>query len=337
MGFCIPSRSKMLKRGSRKSSSILARRPTPKKMNIVTDLENRLKKNSYIENTNQGNILMDSIFVSTMPVETLFGSYITDDYELKDLLNVTYNIKPDIVPDIKLDAVLDRDGNFRPADCFLVKLKHRDGFTKGALYLGHSAGFTATICLKNEGVSGLYIPGASVIRSNICQGDTVSRSSRGVQFLPQIGGEAIFLIVSLCPTKKLVETGFVIPEISSNDNAKIAARILSEKRKDTIAHIDTLIQHRQQLELAYYNSCMLTEFLHYCNSYAGTIKESLLKETIQKDINITHTNITTLLNETAKVIKLVKSLVDKEDTDIVNNFITKEIKTVEVLKQRQNS
>ncbi|AAT10438.1 unknown [Vaccinia virus] len=66
---------------------------------------------------------------------------------------------------------------------------------------------------------------------------------------------------------------------------------------------------------------MLTEFLHYCNSYAGTIKESLLK-----DINITHTNITTLLNETAKVIKLVKSLVDKEDTDIVNNFITKEIK-----------
>lgn len=85
----------MLKRGSRKSSSILARRPTPKKMNIVTDLENRLKKNSYIENTNQGNILMDSIFVSTMPVETLFGSYITDDsddYELKDLLNVTYNI-----------------------------------------------------------------------------------------------------------------------------------------------------------------------------------------------------------------------------------------------------
>lgn len=129
------------------------------------------------------------------------------------------------------------------------------------------------------------------------------------------------MIVSLCPTKKLVETGFVIPEISSNDNAKIAARILSEKRKDTIAHIDTLIQHRQQLELAYYNSCMLTEFLHYCNSYAGTIKESLLK-----DINITHTNITTLLNETAKVIKLVKSLVDKEDTDIVNNFITKEIK-----------
>ncbi|SNB49925.1 CPXV059 protein [Cowpox virus] len=338
MGFCIPLRSKMLKRGSRKSSSILARRPTPKKMNIVTDLENRLKKNSYIENTNQGNILMDSIFVSTMPVETLFGSYITDDsddYELKDLLNVTYNIKPVIVPDIKLDAVLDRDGNFRPADCFLVKLKHRDGFTKGALYLGHSAGFTATICLKNEGVSGLYIPGTSVIRSNICQGDTiVSRSSRGVQFLPQIGGEAIFLIVSLCPTKKLVETGFVIPDISSNDNAKIAARILSEKRKDTIAHIDTLIQYRQQLELAYYNSCMLTEFLHYCNSYADTIKESLLKETIQKDINITHTNITTLLNETAKVIKLVKSLVDKEDTDIVNNFITKEIKNCGGVKNR---
>ncbi|AUO38343.1 hypothetical protein 51.1rMVA_057 [Vaccinia virus] len=53
----------------------------------------------------------------------------------------------------------------------MVKLKHRDGFTKGALYLGHSAGFTATICLKNEGVSGLYIPGTSVIRSNICQGD----------------------------------------------------------------------------------------------------------------------------------------------------------------------
>ncbi|ATB55099.1 CPXV059 protein [Cowpox virus] len=31
MGFCIPLRSKMLKRGSRKSSSILTRRPTPKK------------------------------------------------------------------------------------------------------------------------------------------------------------------------------------------------------------------------------------------------------------------------------------------------------------------
>ncbi|AUL80152.1 CPXV059 protein [Vaccinia virus] len=68
---------------------------------------------------------MDSIFVSTMPVETLFGSYITagsDDYELKDLLNVTYNIRPVIIPDIKLGAVLDRDGNFRPADCFLVTL-----------------------------------------------------------------------------------------------------------------------------------------------------------------------------------------------------------------------
>lgn len=142
------------------------------------------------------------------------------------------------------------------------------------------------------------------------------------------------MIVSLCPTKKLVETGFVIPEISSNDNAKIAARILSEKRKDIIAHINTLIQYRQQLELAYYNSCMLTEFLHYCNSYADTIKESLLKETIQKDINIIHTNITTLLNETAKVIKLVKSLVDKEDTDIVNNFITKEIKNCGGVKNR---
>ncbi|AUL80449.1 CPXV059 protein [Vaccinia virus] len=330
MGLCIPSRSKKLKRGSRKSSSILPRLPTPRKMNILTDLENRLKNNSYIENTNQRNILMDSLFVSIMPVETLFGSYITDDnddFEGKDLLNVTYNIKPVIVPDIKLDAVLDRDGNSRPADCFLVKLKHRDGFTKGALYLGHSAGFTATICLKNEGVSGLYIPGTSGIRSDIWQGDTiVSRSSRGVRFLPQIGGGAIFLIVSLCPTKKSAETGFVIPERSSNDNAKIAARFLSEKGKDTIAPINTLIQYRQQLELAYYNPCMLTEFLHYCNSYAGTIKESLIKETIQKDINITLTNITTLLNETGKDIKLVKSMVDKEDTDVVNNFFTKEFK-----------
>ncbi|AOP31526.1 rhoa signaling inhibitor [Skunkpox virus] len=337
MGFCIPLRSRMLRRGSRKSSSIISRRPTPKKRNIVTELEDRIKKNSYVESTNNGNILLDSIFVSTMQVELLFDSLINDstDYEAKDLLNVTYNIKPVTVPDIKLDSILDRDGNFRPTNCYMIKLKHRDGFTKGALYLGHSAGFTATICLKNDGVSGIYIPGTSVIRSNICQGDTiVSRSSRGVQFLPQIGGDAIYLIVSLCPTKKLIDSGFSIPEISSNECAKIAARILSEKRKEIIMHIDTLVQYRVQLESTYYNSCMLLEFLHYCNSYSNIINESLLKETIQKDINITHTNITTLLNEITKTIKLVKSLVDKEDIELVNNFITKEIKSYGGVKNR---
>ncbi|AOP31737.1 rhoa signaling inhibitor [Volepox virus] len=336
MGFCIPLRSKMLRRGSRKSSSIISRRPTPKKHNMVTELEGRIKKNSYVESTNHGNVLLDSIFVSTMQVD-MFDSLINDstDYEAMDLLNVTYNIKPVTVTDIKLDSILDRDGNFRPTNCYIIKLKHRDGFTKGALYLGHSAGFTATICLKNDGVSGLYIPGTSVIRSNICQGDTiVSRSSRGVQFFPQIGGDAIYLIVSLCPTKKLIDSGFSIPEILSNENAKIAARILSEKRKEIIMHIDTLVQYRVQLESTYYNSCMLSEFLHYCNSYSNIINESLLKETIQKDINITHTNITTLLNEITKIIKLVKSLVDKEDTELVNKFITDEIKSYGGVKNR---
>ncbi|AST09442.1 RhoA signalling inhibitor virus release protein [NY_014 poxvirus] len=328
MGFCIPMRSR--RRSATKKSNILTRQPTPhRRTRLVSESEIRMKKNSYVENTNQGNMIVDNIFMSTISVDHLTDPlyYNDNDYEIKNELDVTYEIKEVYIPDSKLDFITDRDGNFEPVNCFMLKLKHGYGFTKGALYLGHSGGFVATICLKNEGISGLYINGTSVLRTNLKRGDTiVSRSTRGVQFLPQIGGDAVYLIVSLCPTKKFIDTGFIITPLLSSINSTVSARILAVKRKDIVGYIDSIILYRRQLESSYSTSHILTEFINYCNKNNNIIKESSLHEIIQKDLNLAHNNITSLVSEIKNVIVMLKTIIDKEDTEYINSYITQSIK-----------
>ncbi|QDJ95001.1 RhoA signalling inhibitor [Hypsugopox virus] len=247
-----------------------------------------LKKHSYIDIDSKGNnILTDTVFVSRLPINYV---NIIDENEFIDGFQSEYDENNKQVyswkktqPNISLNFLLDSDKMFDINEYFLIKLNHGDGFNKGAIFVGNTTGFNAVICLKSEGIAGLYIPNTLHLKTCVKMGDyVISRSSRGILFLPQVGGETIYLVATIVPSHTLTESGIFISPLSNTGSAEHAKVIISNRRNKAINLIDEVINDRQQLESIYLKTYMLSELIKIYKSDYSKKVQCIITDNLKK-------------------------------------------------------
>ncbi|ASK51228.1 RhoA signalling inhibitor, virus release protein [Eptesipox virus] len=247
-----------------------------------------LKKHSYIDiDTKGNNILTDTVFVARLPsnyIDIVDESEFDEGFqeELDEDKNVIYSWKK-TQPKLDLNFLLDDDHMFDIDEYFLIKLKHGNGFNKGAIFVGNNIGFNTILCLKTSGVTGLYIPNTLHLKPNVRAGDyVIARSSRGISFLPQVGGESIFLIVTITPSRILTESGIFITPLSDAGSTEPAKVLISNRRRRAIELIDEVINDRKELESIYLKTYMLSELIKIYKSDYSKKVQCILTDNLKK-------------------------------------------------------
>ncbi|AAL69762.1 SPV023 hypothetical protein [Swinepox virus] len=240
----------------------------------LISLFSKYRKNDshrYISKENNKYSLKDDIYIDKMDIDNIrneVSSLLDSDFIKEITDDVEYSWKKVYVNPVLFNSILDKEGYFTIDESFLIKLEHGNGFSKGAIHVGSSYGFTATICIKNDGISGICVPNSVYLKTHVEEGDyIISRSSRGIKFLPHIGHHIIYLVLSIVPTKKLSKKGFVVPVIASTQTSSSTSYIVSNRYLKIIDLINTVIHKRDLLEKYYIAAYMTNELLSVYDSH----------------------------------------------------------------------
>ncbi|APG58232.1 protein F11 [BeAn 58058 virus] len=216
----------------------------------------------YIKNDKYGNRILNN--------ETYIGKLSIDDKTIEsNIYDYGYNkefMNDDYVYSWKhvrmkncVDFLLDNNGFFELSDIFLIKLTHGNGFLTGTIRYNESSSFISIICIKNDGISGIYIRN-SILKKDIEKGDyIITRSCNGIRFLPHIGGDAIYIISIIVPSKKLKIMGYLSTEIIKVEDFETIAKDIGDIRKNVIFSINDAIKIRDMIEKEYIEMCMINE------------------------------------------------------------------------------
>ncbi|ADY76797.1 PP133 [Orf virus] len=91
-----------------------------------------------------------------------------------------------------------------------LKLKHDEWYMRHHM-APTVAAYVTIICVKNEGMAGISVNNTKFLKTNMQEGDVlVVPAARSVFFLPQVGGDAEYIIVTLVPTAELCDLGFEV-------------------------------------------------------------------------------------------------------------------------------
>ncbi|QHG62584.1 rhoa signaling inhibitor [Cetacean poxvirus 1] len=283
-------------------------------MNDYTNLEGtkNYQSHTYIEQRKSVNALTDCIYVSKLPIDVtnlIKEEEFSKGFQIEQCgenCETVYSWKKVNVKSCCLEFLLDNEGYFCIKTCYLFKLEHGDGFisdfNKCIVNVGNCSGFLATICIKNDGVSGIHIPYTEHIKTQVSPGDYfISRSSRGIVFLPQIGGSSYYLIACIEPSSALLYTGLLVNSYSIDKNinkesSSIIADII-EKRMKVLKLVNNIIDVRVHLEELYVTSCILIEVKYvYKIRYADRVKSTIISELDKADHQLNN-----LIDEAKKV------------------------------------
>ncbi|AUI80595.1 hypothetical protein [White-tailed deer poxvirus] len=255
------------------------------KKSYRTKNKNRHASSEYCfirKDIKKDNVLSDDISIFKSPIDVsdiVKHESFTCGFFTEEINNVSYSWKKINIDNQMIDFLLDKDGLVSISDTYLVRLRHGNGFSKGTIFIGSSYGFIATICIKNDGISGLYIPKSVHLKINVEVGDyIISRASRGIKFLPQIGGDAVYLVVSIVPSKKLANMGFIVPTVITTQSSEKATSIICNRRLKIISIVDKIIKIRETIEKNYVASYLVSEFLSIYDSYYKKSNSKHLKE-----------------------------------------------------------
>ncbi len=287
--------------GSKARKVKLAKKSTNNDVNINkwkgSGLNTLMRRYNYLSSDEyNNNILSDNVFVSRIPTEAdelLENSGSMTGFTYEQIQDASYSWKKVIPNEALLDFLLDKQGFFDISDCFLIKLDHGDGFTKGALFMGNTSGFTATICLKNEGIAGIAVPNTSNFKSVVNKGDyIICRSSRGVHFFPQICGTSVFLIVNMVPSYRLIESGFIIQSHSNNSEVQKTVARICDSRLRVLELVSKILDVREKIEKNYIDSCML---MFMSNTY-NKLYSKKIQSAIDRELKGATTHLNSLVN-----------------------------------------
>ncbi|AFB76930.1 RhoA inhibitor [Cotia virus SPAn232] len=219
----------------------------------------------YIKNDKTGNrILNNDIYIGKLSIDdkTIASNVYEhgyDDEYIND--NYVYSWK-NIRMKNNVDFLLDNDGFFEISDMFIIKLSHGNGFLTGTICYDEITSFISIICIKNDGISGIYIRN-SILKHDIEKGDhIITRSCNGIRFLPHIGGDAIYIITIISPSNKLKIMGFISNEILKGEDIEKNAKDIGNLRKNVIFSINDAIKIRDIIEKEYIEMCMINELKH---------------------------------------------------------------------------
>ncbi|CCD83195.1 conserved hypothetical pox protein [Squirrelpox virus] len=239
-----------------------------------------MQRLKYIRSSTTGGELVDTVQCRrlTPTDQALLDLVEKEDRDLTRASgdNHSYNWKRVTLPADKL-SLFESEGLFEAAECFVVRLDHGDGFVEGALMMGSSCGFLCTVCVRNEGIAGLAVPGTHHVSQQLERGDMlVSRAARGVQMFPQVGGSALFLIVSVVPSSDLLASGITIGSPTLPSGSMTASKTVATRRQAAVRCVDEILKLRQKVETRYTDACLLSELcVVYTERYAGRVDESM--------------------------------------------------------------
>ncbi|QHR82567.1 hypothetical protein [Brazilian porcupinepox virus 1] len=330
---------------------------------------NKIKKYNYVyDDKNNKNILNDDIYINNITLDDNLDYISITNIKHESICNViSYSWERIILK--KTPKFLIYNDLFVISESFLIKISHGDGFDNGTIRIGTYNGFIATICIKNDGISGIYIPN-HIIKQNINVGDyIISRASNGIGFLPHICGDAIYILVSIVPSNKLINMGITIRgETKENERYKKNINLLVEKKKQLISIIDKIIPLRREIEINYLEIYKISEFIHMYNEYFKYNSYSLrnkdtsssidyqkldildildifknksvfernnnvIKFSNNNDINKKYKLIKDLWSEIVELSSCIKNILNKdiEYYNIINKYIISNVNTHEIL------
>ncbi|AAK84987.1 hypothetical protein [Lumpy skin disease virus] len=137
---------------------------------------------------------------------------------------------------------------------YLVKLKHGNAFFLNESTFSNSVVITA--CVKNKGISGLFIPDTTFLKINIDEGDFImSGFLNGVNFLPQIGGESIYLVTILSPKELSITEKAFFYKKNNEETLNITSNIISIRRLKIIELVNKIIKLKKVMKKE--NNCYI--------------------------------------------------------------------------------
>ncbi|AWU47060.1 RhoA signaling inhibitor [Sea otter poxvirus] len=243
-------------------------------LHSVISTDSTIKKHVYIEQGIDDSItLRDDVIRGTSQLNI-------DTISLRDIYQSNEQVNKMVTKTENLDFLLDRDGLFQIAECFMVNLEH-GAQTRGILHFGSGSGFVATICLENSGIAGYAIPNTYHITRQAQPGDyTISRLSRGVQFFPQVGGKSTFLLVILSPVKKLLDHGFTVYKPTTCRDITYLSRMIIEDRQRAVTILNNIIETRMAMETAFFNMCKAEDMMKTFKSKGCILGKNLIEKNL---------------------------------------------------------
>ncbi|ADC53909.1 hypothetical protein [Pseudocowpox virus] len=174
--------------------------------------------------------------------------------------------------------IRDTNMHFEVGECHGLKLKH------GEWYMRHHmaptvAAYVTIMCIKNEGMAGIAVNNTKFLKTNMQEGDVlVVPAVRSMFFLPQVGGDVDYIIVTLIPTAELCDLGFEVFPPSIDQDAQVRVANVAETRRKACKIVNHIVKLRIDLEECYHEICklmiMITEFnARYNNAGAQMIDD----------------------------------------------------------------
>ncbi|QJX15429.1 hypothetical protein 01orf_00002 [Orf virus] len=160
--------------------------------------------------------------------------------------------------------VRDANMHFEVGESHGLKLKHDEWYMRHHM-APTVAAYVTIICVKNEGMAGISVNNTKFLKTNMQEGDVlVVPAARSVFFLPQVGGDAEYIIVTLVPTAELCDLGFEVFPPSIDQEAQVRVANVAETRRKACKIVNQIVKLRVDLEKCYYEICnlviMITEF-----------------------------------------------------------------------------
>ena len=217
----------------------------------------------YLLRDGNGNFcLSSSVFVSSTSVcDALFPMQVCTGEGMRVCKSTQYNYqwRKVSIDCTYLRFLQDEEGFFRTSDTYLVRMEHGNFFAGNCLFTDNASGFQAVICIFSSGASAVGVRHSPVVEHSMRRGDyIVMRSSQVLQFLPQVAGCALYLIVRIEPTDAFFAT-YVrdLAEVPEVQDAAFEAAARKWRRATEL--VDDILRARLELEKMNFRRTLLRE------------------------------------------------------------------------------
>lgn len=202
-------------------------------------------------------VLVDSVFERCIPDVAALVTHIGEWTKICLFESPFHRAPVRVCRSLLSRHIYDAESQFEVKDCQALKLQHGEWYMRQKVS-PEMASFVVVICIKNDGISALSVDNTKYLNTNMMVGMAVIfPAMRGMFLLPQIGGDAEYLILTMTPTQELLDQGYDVFLPSVDQESQILAVSAAENRKRACALVTSLIDLRIELEGCYHKICKL--------------------------------------------------------------------------------
>ncbi|QGN68018.1 RhoA signalling inhibitor [Equine molluscum contagiosum-like virus] len=175
----------------------------------------------------------------------------------------------------RLAFLADEDAFYQVSDAFLIRMDHGCFFRGRPLFLDNGCGFQAVICLSSSGAAALGVAHSNIVERCLRPCDyLVTRCTHHLQFLPQMVGVSVYLLVKITPTTKFFDCRVRCESTFFQSARDAAFEAAAEKWARAVRLVNSILAVRVEAEKCHLRVVMLRELQKlYDDVYAAHVGE----------------------------------------------------------------